>query len=257
MQTPEASESRVRSTAQPWGTRVELCAPACRNALDPRAVADLQAVFARDEPGAVLLSATGPAFCAGGDLGVLGEAAAGGDLADLLRTSAAAFADLVEAIVTCPRPVVAAIDGPAVGGGVSLALACDVRIATPRARLLLAWGRHGLPPDGCASALLAAAVGSLPARSLLVESAELTTESDLAPLLFSRVVEPDRLEEVAVAAATELGAAAGPRAAKAVTAALLLPALRRQRDEELAALARAAADEVTSERLALLYKIDR
>jgi enoyl-CoA hydratase/carnithine racemase len=257
VQASGGSGPRVRTTVETWGVRVELCAPERRNALDQQAVADLRAVFAADEPGAILLAADGPAFCAGGDLAVLGQAASAGELVDVLVTAAGAFADLVDAIVAGPRPVVAAIDGPAVGGGVCLALACDVRLATPRARFVLAWGRHGLPPDGGATALLAAAVGPLTARSLLMECAELTTASELAPLLFTRVVEPARLAAEAAATAAALADSAGARQAKAATAALLLPALRAQREEELAALARAAADEAIGERLAKLYKIER
>ena len=239
---------RVRTSRHAWGTRVELCRPERRNALDAQAVADLREVFETPGPGAILLCAEGPAFCAGGDLRSLQEAAAAGDLAGMLTTNAAAFADLVEAIITCPRPVVAAIDGPAVGGGASLALACDVRIATPRARLVFAWSRHGLPPDGCITATLPALVGDA-AGSLLADGADLGTDSDLAPQLFTRVVPGEALEEESLAAVAD--------ATKRADAATLLPVVRRQREVELAALARAAADKATSERLAVLYKIDR
>ena len=257
MQVTGADESRVRTTRRPWGTKVELCAPGVRNALDPGAVGALRAAFTEDGPGAVLLSAVGPVFCAGGDLAVLGQVSTDGDLPEFLAANAAAFADLVEAIVACPRPVVAAIDGPAVGGGASLALACDIRLATPRARLVLGWGRWGLPPDGGASALLANAVGPSAARSLLIEAAEVGTDSPLAPLLFTRVVAPDLLTADAVAVCAALAESSGARGAKEATGALLLPALRAQREEELAALARAAADPSVVARLAMLYKINR
>ena len=223
---------RVRIQPHAWGTQVELCRPERRNALDAQAVAELGEAFAVEEPGTILLTAEGPAFCAGGDLAVMQKAAAGGNLVEMLSTNAAAFADLIEAIVACPRVVVALIDGPAVGGGACLALACDVRIATPRARLVLNWARHGLPPDGHAATLLTWTVGAERAQGLLAEAAEITTASDLAPKVFSGIVEkrPDQ--------------------------AALLNAMRASRDAELAAIARAAADEGTSERLAVLYKID-
>lgn len=256
MQAAGRDDPRVRVTREPWGTRVELSRPERRNALDQRSVAELREVFAVDEPGAVLLCAAGPAFCAGGDVGVLAEAAAGGDLSDVLVSNAATFADLVESIVACPRPVVAAVDGLAIGGGVSLALACDVVLATPRARLLLGWGRWGLPPDGCVTALLAAAVGAVRARSLLVEGAEIGAGSELAPLLFSRVVDPERLPDEAVATVRALAESSGARAAKEATASLLLPSMRTQREAELAAIARAAADPSVMGRLAMLYKIE-
>jgi enoyl-CoA hydratase/carnithine racemase len=224
---------RVRVTDRAWGTHVELCAPERRNALDPQTVAELLQAFAADGSGMILLTAEGPAFCAGGDLRVLQEAAAGGDLVNVLTTNAASFADLIEAIVACPRPVVAAIDGPAVGGGACLALACDVRIATARARLVLNWSRYGLPPDGHATTLLAWLVGGDRARTLLAGADEITTASDLAPQLFTGIIEkrPGWRE--------------------------LLAAMKASRAGEMAALARAAADRGTSERLAVLYKIDR
>lgn len=239
---------RVRTSEHAWGTRVELCAPERRNALDQQAVADLTDAFTKDGTGAILLTGQGQVFCAGGDLEVLSRAAQTGGLIDLLVTAGGAFIDLVEAIVACPRPVVVAIDGPAVGGGVCLALAADVRLATPRARLDLAWARHGLPPDGGAMSLLAACVGQERAAALLEESARLTPESELAPQLFTRVVWPDRLESEA-RAAVEV-------AAKRPDAPTLLAELRRRRDDELAAMAAAAADQVTSDRLAVVYKID-
>jgi enoyl-CoA hydratase len=93
---------RVRTTHYAWGTQVELCRPERRNALDPQAVAELHEAFSTDGSGAIVLTAEGPAFCAGGDLRVLHDAAAGGDLVGMLRANAAAFADLVEAIVACP-----------------------------------------------------------------------------------------------------------------------------------------------------------
>lgn len=256
MQAAASDRARVRVTQESWGSRVELCRPERRNALDHQSVAELQTAFGADDAGAVLLCAAGPAFCAGGDIGVLAEAAAGGDLTDVLVSNAARFADLIEAIVACPRPVVAAVDGVAIGGGVSLALACDVRIATRRARFVLGWGRWGLPPDGCVTALLAAAVGALRARALLLESAEIDTDSDLASLLFSRVVEPDRLEAEAVATAVSLAESPGAAAAKQATASLLLPAMRAQREAELAAIARAAAEPAVARRLAMIYKIE-
>jgi len=211
---------------------VELCRPERRNALDPQAVAELHRAVTGDGAGPILLTAAGPAFCAGGDLRVLQEAAESGGLAEVLTTNAIAFADLIEAVVACPRPVVAVLDGPAVGGGASLALACDLRVATPRARLVFNWSRYGLPPDGHATTLLGWAVGPDRARALLADAAEITTGSELASQLFTGIIEkrPNWRE--------------------------LLAAMTASRDEELAAIARAAADEVTGKRLAVLYKID-
>jgi enoyl-CoA hydratase/carnithine racemase len=223
---------RVRVSQHPWGAQVELCRPERRNALDAQAVAELHEAFATAGSGVIVLTAEGPAFCAGGDLRAMQASATRGDLVEMLTTNAAAFADLIEAIVACPRPVVALLDGPAVGGGACLALACDTRIATPRARLVFNWARYGLPPDGHATTLLAWAVGEELARSLLADAAEITTDSNLAPRLFSGII------------------------AKRPDHQALLAVMKARRDEELAAIARAAAAEATSERLAVVYKID-
>jgi enoyl-CoA hydratase/carnithine racemase len=257
MKAAGPDESRIRTTAHPWGTHVVLSAPEVRNALDPYAVEALREVFARDEPGAVLLTADGPSFCAGGDVTLLARSAAAGDLVELLTAPAAAFSDLVEAVLCCPRPVVAVIDGPAVGGGVSLALACNVRLATPRVRLVLGWARWGLPPDGGAAALLGAAVGADDARALLAEGAELGTDSPLAPRLFTRVVAEEDVEATALATVSAMAADPGASASKAAAVAPVLAAVRAGREEELAALARAETDPSVVARLANVYKMVR
>jgi enoyl-CoA hydratase/carnithine racemase len=239
----------VSTTEHGWGTQAILCRPERRNALDGRTIAELRDVFATEGVGAILLAAEGPAFCAGGDLRTVQQSAAAGSLAELLTTNAAAFADLIEAMVACPRPIIAAIDGPAVGGGACLALACDVRLATARARLVFGWARLGLPPDGHARTLLAHAVGPDRADALLAEAAEIGPDSDLGARVFTRVVDAARLPEEAAAIAS--------RAVKAAGRAALLEAMQAARAEELGAIARAAADEATGERLAVLYKIDR
>jgi 2-(1,2-epoxy-1,2-dihydrophenyl)acetyl-CoA isomerase len=232
--------SRIRTSQHPWGTLVELCAPDVRNALDAGTVADLTDAFRTDVAGAAVLAAEGAVFCAGGDVKAMAAASAAGSLDGLLADTGAAFADLVAAIVSCPRPVVAALHGDVVGGGISLALACDVRVAARSTRLVPAWGRWGLPPDGGASALLAAAVGPAAASSALMLGDAVTVSSPLAPLLFTEVVEDVELRSAAFAVAARLAARPGAAAAKAVTRSLLLPQLRAQQAVELAALTRAA-----------------
>jgi 2-(1,2-epoxy-1,2-dihydrophenyl)acetyl-CoA isomerase len=213
-----------------------------RNALDREAVDALSRAFRAEGGGAVLLAAEGDVFCAGGDVTAMAEAAASGDLAALLGEAGAAFADLVEVVVTCPRPVVAALRGAAIGGGLSLALACDVRVAGRSARLVPGWGRWGLPPDGGATALLSSLVGPASAAAALITGDAVTPSSRLAEVLFDQVVDDDDVLAAGIAMAERICANPGAAAAKAVTRPLLLPLLRAQRDVELTAL-RAAADD--------------
>ena len=233
---------RVRTTEHPWGTLVELTAPEVYNALDVATVEALTEVFCRPGAGAVVLAAEGEHFCAGGDVSAMAEATASGGLADLLERGGRAFGALVAAIVSCPSPVVAAVNGAAVGGGLSLALACDVRVAGPSTQLVPAWGRWALPPYWGATALLAQAIGPAAAASLLIRGEPLDTWSPWASALFTEVVDDDRIRDVAVATAERLAASPGARAAKAATQPLRLPQLCAQLEVEQAALVKAARD---------------
>jgi 2-(1,2-epoxy-1,2-dihydrophenyl)acetyl-CoA isomerase len=245
-----APAGRVRLSHHEWGTLVLLSAPAVRNALDAAAVRDLATAFADDRPGAVVLAGEGAAFCSGGDVTALRAASTGGDLSGLLAGAGREFTALVEQVVRCPRPVVAAVRGAAVGGGLCLALACDVRIAGRSTRLVPGWGRWGLPPDGGATALLASAVGPVAAAGALITADDLTPDSPLAPLLFAEVVDDDQVLPTAVALAQRLAASPGARAAKAVTRELLLPLLRAQGERELAAMQQAAGEPAVAALLA-------
>jgi enoyl-CoA hydratase len=97
---------------------------------------------------AVLVTGAGRAFCSGGDL-------TGGDT----DGAGQAANEVVQAITTLPKPVVAGVHGPAVGYGCPLALACDLVIAARSAYFQLAFSKVALMPDGGATALLGAAIG--------------------------------------------------------------------------------------------------
>jgi enoyl-CoA hydratase/carnithine racemase len=234
--------ARLRTTEHAWGTLVELTAPEVYNALDLDTVEALTEVFCRAEPGVVVLAGEGEHFCAGGDVSDLTASAGAGDLESLLERGGRAFGALVAAIVSCPSPVVAAVNGAAVGGGLSLALACDVRIAGPSTQLVPAWGRWALPPDGGATALLAQTIGPAAAAAMLISGQTLDTWSPWASVVFTEVVDDERVREVALSTAEQLAASPGARAAKAATRPLLLPQLCAQLEVEQAALAKAAHD---------------
>lgn len=124
--------------------------PETLNALSGAMLLALRKAFegaTRDrEVRAVVLTGEGRAFSSGGDVKEMAERrqARGSDLGADLREH---YVPLVRAIRACPKPVIAALNGTAAGAGLSLALACDLRIAADDARLLVAFVRIGLVPD--------------------------------------------------------------------------------------------------------------
>jgi 2-(1,2-epoxy-1,2-dihydrophenyl)acetyl-CoA isomerase len=119
--------------------------PERRNALGPAEAAELTAQLAKlaDDPqvSAVVLTGNG-AFCAGGDLHAIRELAEQGP--DAVRDAVyGVFQNLVLTMTALPVPLIAAVDGAAVGLGLDLALACDRRLIGPRGRLAQGWGQVG------------------------------------------------------------------------------------------------------------------
>jgi enoyl-CoA hydratase len=101
---------------------------------------------------------------------------------------------VVRAITALPRPVVAVIQGPAAGVGVSLALACDLVLASDKAFFMLAFTKIGLMPDGGASALIAAAIGRMRAMRMALLAERLPAADALAAGLVSAVYPADDFE---------------------------------------------------------------
>jgi enoyl-CoA hydratase/carnithine racemase len=136
---------------------VTLRRPEKRNALSIELRLEIADAFGRlsedRNVGCVVLTGAGPAFCAGMDMDQFG-----GDLAhrrQLVETSTVAF----EAIGECRRPIVAAVNGPALAGGFALALLCDLRIASPSAVFGYPELPRGIPPSyAAARAVLPATV---------------------------------------------------------------------------------------------------
>ena len=101
---------------------------------------------------------------------------------------------LVQTITALPKPVVAVVHGPAAGVGVSLALACDVVLASEKAFFLLAFTKIGLMPDGGASALVAAAIGRIRAMRMALLAERITAAEALDYGLVSAVYPQDDLD---------------------------------------------------------------
>ena len=151
---------------------------------------------------AVVITGAPPAFCAGADLSALGEAAEEG-----LRAIYAGFL----AVAECSLPTVAAVGGAAVGAGLNLALAADVRIAGPRARFDARFLKLGLHPGGGMTWMLQHAVGPQQAVAMTLLGQILDGEAAHSAGLVHRVVLGDHDDLVSAAVELAAGAAAVPR----------------------------------------------
>lgn len=148
---------------------MRLDGPATRNTLSPQVyAAGIETLnMAEDNPDVrcVVLTGQGGHFCAGGDLQRLAHQRAH-DLA-AQGANLDAFHQWIEALRSFPKPVIAAVEGVAAGGGVSLVLACDLVIAADGARFVPAYGQVNLSPDGGASWHLTRALGRHRALALM------------------------------------------------------------------------------------------
>jgi 2-(1,2-epoxy-1,2-dihydrophenyl)acetyl-CoA isomerase len=199
--------------------------------LGDETIAALRRASGDDAARCVVITGAGRAFSSGEDLGALGDAYARGEPPDLGGILQRRYNPLVRAVRGAPKPVVAAMDGVAAGAGAALGLACDFRIASERARLVLGFARVGLAPDSGALWSLSRIVGAAKAYELAVSDERLTAEDALELGLLTRVVPAERFEDEWRLFASEL--ASGPTRAYALTKKLLDEAGHRSLDEQL------------------------
>ncbi len=149
----------------------------------------------RDDAVRVLvLTGSGRAFCSGADVTEMAQGAGmrtPEDVGNVLRTE---YMPMLTRLRTMPKPVIAAMNGPAVGIGASFALACDIRIATPEAYLLEAFVNIGLAPDGGVSWLLPRLAGTGVAYEMFFTGKPLPATDAHRLGIINRLVPADRLE---------------------------------------------------------------
>ncbi len=188
---------------------VTLNRPDKLNAFTRRMRDELIAAFERadadDDVRVVIVTGAGRAFCAGADL------SAGAATFDYAKRDAAGLKDhrdgggrVALSIYALKKPVIAAINGPAVGVGVTMTLPMDVRIASSAARFGFVFARRGIVPEACSSWFLPKVVGLSRAAEWLYTGRVFDAAEALAGGLVSRVVPPGELLPAARALAREI-----------------------------------------------------
>lgn len=189
---------------------------------------------------AVLLTGAGKAFCAGGDLRSF--AAEDEEIGAHLKDVTTALHDAISRMARMDAPVIAAVNGVAAGGGMALACACDLIVASESARFTMAYTRAGLTPDGSSTFFLPRLVGLGRALDLALTNRMLSAAEAEAWGIVSRVVPDADLLPAAERLAAELatGATAALGGAKRLLIAGWNETLETQMAHESRRIARAA-----------------
>jgi 2-(1,2-epoxy-1,2-dihydrophenyl)acetyl-CoA isomerase len=192
--------------------RVELNRPEALNAWNAQFGEDLLAALrgvTEDEAvRAVVLTGAGRAFSSGADLKDISTDTTPDGRPNVYKTLTERYHPIMHAIREMPKPVIAAVNGPAVGIGCSLALCCDLIVAAESAYFLLAFVNIGLVPDGGSSLFLPTRIGMARASELSMLGERLPAPKALEWGLINRVVADEQFEQEVGALAARM--AAGP-----------------------------------------------
>jgi 2-(1,2-epoxy-1,2-dihydrophenyl)acetyl-CoA isomerase len=197
--------------------------PQVLNAFTPELLGALAAALdtaaSESSIGSVVLTGAGRAFGAGQDLGRFQEAIDADPNFDIKPFLEETYNPVVRKLVELPKPVVAAVNGVAAGASLSVAAACDFRIAADNSSYVLAFNRVGLAPDAGGTWTITRLVGVAKSMELALMSDRIGVEEAMRIGLVNRVVPADGLLETAVGLAAKL--AAGPAMAIAATKRLI------------------------------------
>lgn len=213
MSEPNIQLETVNVSVAEATATVELSRPQALNAWNAQLGVDLLTALrhcaADDAVRAVLITGAGRAFSSGADLKDVsgGETTADGH-PNVYKTLTERYHPIMHAIREMPKPVIGAVNGPAVGIGCSLALCCDLIVAAESAYFLLAFVNIGLVPDGGSSLFVPSRIGMARASELAMLGERLPAAKALEWGLINRVVADDQLHAQATALAARL--AAGP-----------------------------------------------
>jgi 2-(1,2-epoxy-1,2-dihydrophenyl)acetyl-CoA isomerase len=191
--------------------RLALNRPARRNALTPplarQLAQQIEKVEEAGEARVIILSGVGGHFCAGLDLHWLNSLRGGPSVTDL-QHGLSDFQAAVIAIVRCPIPVLAVVQGTVAGFGFDLALACDMRLAGSSASFTSAFARMGLIPDGGSTFTLPRLVGVGRALRLLMTNQTVDAATALSIGLVEEVIDDATLDDGVLRIVAELLASA-------------------------------------------------
>ncbi len=175
-------------------------------------VESLERLAVDNDTGCVILTGAGRGFCAGGDVKAMAE---GSEFADTTMEGKAqalrASMETSRLLHEMPKPTIAMIRGPAAGAGLSLALACDMRVASDTMKMTTAFANVGYSGDFGGSYFLTRLVGTGKARELYYTADRVEAAEALALGIVNRVVADDQLETETMALAEKM--ANGPRIA--------------------------------------------
>ena len=235
---------------------VTLNRPERKNPLTFDSYAELCALFrglrATEEVKAVVITGAGGNFCSGGDVHEIIGPLTRMNSDELLKFTRMT-GDLILQMRLCPQPIIAAIDGVCAGAGACIAMASDMRLATPGARTAFLFTRVGLA--GCdmgACAILPRIIGQGRASELLYTGRAMTAEEGAAWGFFSRIVASDALQAQALELAGEI--ARGPTLAHAMTKKMLHEEWNLAVDAAIAAEAQAQAQCMQTEDFQRAYR---
>src|SRR5687767_12166367 len=174
----------------PSGTII-LNRPDKRNALTRQMLADIAQAFddlhQERKVRAVILTGAGTAFCAGMDLAEMQETAGQPDALLQWHHDAVQYRELIDKMLLFPKPIIAAINGPAMAGGAGLALASDIVLGTPEAKFGLPEPRRGIVA-GLVSPLLVFRIGASHAANLLLTARTIEAAEALRIGLYHELV---------------------------------------------------------------------
>lgn len=222
---------------------IQLNRPERKNPLTFDSYAELRDTFAalkyNDEIHAVVFTANGGNFCSGGDVHDIIGPLVDMDMKELLAFTRMT-GDLVKTMLHCGKPIISAVDGVCVGAGAIIAMASDIRFATPEAKTAFLFTRVGLA--GCdmgACAMLPRIIGQGRAADLLYSGRSMNAAEGEAWGFYNRIIEADLLEAEAINYAQRL--CDGPTFAHGITKTQLNQEWNMSLDQAIEAEAQAQA----------------